>query len=213
MKYDTAVHHRRSIRLRGYDYSLAGAYFMTICTQSRTCLFGEIVNGEMVLNDAGRIAQKCWLDIPTHFPHAELDEFVVMPNHIHGIVVITGNVGAKNFSPLHKYSPQRACAPQRACVPQGHRPSGTSKTIGSIVRGFKIGVTKWMRANTPVHDVWQRNYYEHIVRNNNELNRIHEYIAGNPARWESDHLNLNVPSGISGVRESDAEYARETWMT
>ncbi len=116
-------------------------------------------------------------------------------------------VGAKNFSPLHKYSPQRAC------VPQGHRPSGTSKTIGSIVRGFKIGVTKWMRANTPVHDVWQRNYYEHIVRNNNELNRIHEYIASNPARWESDHLNLNVPSGISGVRESDAEYARETWMT
>ncbi len=105
MKYDPQKHHRRSIRLKGYDYSQAGAYFVTICTQNRECLFGDIVDGEMMLNDAGQMVEQCWYDIPLHFPHAGLDEFVVMPNHIHGIVVINANVGAKNvgaknFSPL-----------------------------------------------------------------------------------------------------------------
>ena len=93
---------RRSIRLQGYDYSQAGAYFVAFCTHNRECLFGEIVNGEMRLNDAGNIAGQCWDDIPIHFPHVDRDECVVMPNHIHGIVVITGTVGAKNFSPLRK---------------------------------------------------------------------------------------------------------------
>ena len=164
---------RRSIRLRGYDYSQAGAYFVTICTHNRQCLFGEIMGGEMRLNDAGNIARQCWDDIPIHFPQVDLDEFVVMPNHIHGIVVISNNAGAKNFSPL----------------PKTTRPCGISKTIGSIVRGFKIGVTKWMRNNTPIHDVWQRNYWEHIVRNEPELDLIREYIHNNPAQWELDKLH------------------------
>ena len=97
MTFDPEKHHRRSIRLKGYDYAQAGAYFVTICTQHRACLFGEVVNGQMQLNDAGRFVEQCWLDIPHHFPHVELEAFVVMPNHVHGIIVITDPVGAKNF--------------------------------------------------------------------------------------------------------------------
>jgi REP element-mobilizing transposase RayT len=161
-------HHRRSIRLKGYDYSRAGMYFLTVCTQDRACLFGDVVDGEMQLNEAGRVAEQCWRGIPFHFPDTVLDAFVIMPNHVHGIVA----VGAKNFSPLR--SPLRA---------------GTSRTIGSVIRGFKIGVTKWMRQNGLIHEVWQRNYYEHIIRNDESLNRIRQYILDNPARWAMDREN------------------------
>ena len=96
--YNPEKHHRRSIRLRDYDYSQAGVYFITLCTQNRKCLFGEISDGQMVLNDAGRVADKCWCDIPVHFPRVELDEWVIMPNHVHGILFIVDiTVGAKNF--------------------------------------------------------------------------------------------------------------------
>jgi len=125
----------------------------------------------MIMNDAGQAAEQCWADIPKHFPHVASDEYIIMPNHVHGIVVITETVGAKNFSPLQ------------------HRPSGTSKTLGSIVRGFKTGVTKWMHQHTNIHDVWQRNYYEHIIRNDDELKRIREYIHNNPAKWALDREN------------------------
>jgi len=108
----------------------------------------------MILNDAGNIANECWSDIPTHFPNVFLHEFIVMPNHIHGIIEL----------------------------------KEPSKTIGSIVRGFKIGVTKWMRQNTNVFNVWQRNYWEHIIRNENEYNRIAQYINSNPKNWEQDQL-------------------------
>jgi putative transposase len=127
-----------------------------------------------VLNDAGRVADKCWYDIPVHFPHVELDEWVIMANHVHGILfIVDTTVGAKIFSPL---------------PPTGH-PVGTSKTIGSIIRGFKIGVTKWMRPNNIIHAVWHRNYYDHIIRCENELNRIREYINNNPLQWDMDELN------------------------
>ena len=168
MKYNPDIHHRRSIRLRDYDYSQAGAYFVTICTHNHECLFGEIADGVMMLNASGRIAAQCWREIPSHFPHSALDEWVIMPNHLHGIVILTDTVGAKNFSPLQ---------------------NGTSKTIGSIVRGFKIGVTKWMRQHTDVHTVWQRNYWEHIIRDDADLHRIRQYICNNPARWEEDSLH------------------------
>ncbi len=173
-KTNPFVHHRRSIRLKGYDYSQPGACFVTICTQNRECLFGEIVDGNMIMNDAGRMAEKCWNIIPSHFPHIELDVFVVMPNHVHGILFIADvPVGAKNFSPLQS----------------DQHPRGTSKTIGSAIRGFKIGVTKWTRQNTGFYNIWQRNYYEHIIRNENELNRIREYIFNNPKKWELDREN------------------------
>ena len=102
MQYNPDKHHRRSIRLQGYDYSQPGIYFITICTKNHECLFGEILNGEMRLNDFGKIAHQCWLEIPNHFPHIQLDEFVIMPDHIHGIIILNDIVGAKNFSPLLK---------------------------------------------------------------------------------------------------------------
>ncbi len=188
MKYDSEKHHRHSIRLRGYDYSKSGTYFITICTNSRQCLLGRTADGKMVLNDGGKIIEKYWLEIPQHFPHAQPDEFVVMPNHVHGIVVLLepnntpenvgANVGAKDISPLRKSRIND--------ISQPRKPRGTSKTIGSIVRGFKIGVTKWFRQNTDICIVWQRNYYEHIVRSDDELNRIRKYIINNPANWKND---------------------------
>ena len=166
MRYNTEIHNRRSIRLKGYDYSQPGAYFITICTNNREHLFGRIDNGTMILNYAGIIAQICWIDISKHFPHAQIDQFVIMPDHVHGIIIIGG------------------APPQR-------NPSikpGTSKTIGSIVRGFKIGTTKWFREYTDIHAPWQRNYYEHIIRDAIELPRIRQYIMNNPKTWEPDAL-------------------------
>ena len=186
-KYNPEIHHRRSIRLKEYDYSQPGAYFITICTHNRECLFGHIDNGAIILNDAGNVARKCWIDIPEHFPDARTDAFVIMPNHIHGIIIITecvsAGAGANNHSPLplRNHSP----LPLREHSSLQKKP-GTSKTIGSIVRGFKIGVTKWFRENTHIYTPWQRNYYEHIIRNENQFNRIRRYIINNPINWESD---------------------------
>lgn len=179
---DPISERRRSIRLHGFDYTQRGAYFVTVCTHDRTCLFGDVVDGAMRLNNAGRVTERCWAAIPDHFPHVEIDVFVVMPNHVHGIVWIVNDVsgdvgardGAKDFSPL-----RRGASSLRS----------PSKTVGSIVRGFKIGVTKWMRANTGVHDVWQRNYFEHVIRNETALSRIRQYIIDNPARWHEDREN------------------------
>jgi REP element-mobilizing transposase RayT len=186
MKYDPEKHNRRSIRLKNYDYSKSGAYFITICTKNRQCLFGEIVNGEMILNDGGKIVEKCWIDIPEHFPNAILDEFIIMPNHIHGIIILNeldfDNVGANMVldAGANNYSP-----------PQNDRPHGTTRTIGSIIRGFKIGVTKWFRQNSNIKTVWQRNYYDHIIRNEIELIKIRKYIINNPKNWLIDnHFRL-----------------------
>jgi putative transposase len=169
---DLDKHHRHSLRLQGFDYTQTGAYFVTVCIQDHACLFGDISDGKMILNDAGFMAEKCWIEIPAHFPHIELDEFVIMPNHVHGILSITTAVGAKKFSSLPSQ--------------QMHDPS---KTLGSVIRGFKIGVTKWMRQNTPVYNVWQRNYYEHVIRDDASLNLIRQYIMDNPARWAEDEEN------------------------
>lgn len=179
MAYDPAKHHRRSIRLKDYDYSQAGAYFVTICAQDRAHLFGTVVDGDMRLNDAGRVVEQCWRDIPVHFPQVELDAFVIMPNHVHGIVVIT--VGAENLPPL---PPENLPPP-----PAQQSQKSFSPTLGSVVRGFKIGVTLWFRANTAVSTIWQRNFYEHIIRNERSRDHIREYIANNPARWSFDREN------------------------
>jgi putative transposase len=179
MSYDPDKHHRRSIRLKEHDYAQPGAYFVTICTRERESPFGHVVNGEMRLNDAGEIARRCWEDIPHHFPLVGLDAFVVMPNHVHGIIVITESCrGEKSFAPTHAPTTTTTTTPQ-----------SPSRTIGSIVRGFKIGVTKWFRANTDLYSIWQRGYYEHIIRNEAELMAIREYIQANPARWDEDENN------------------------
>lgn len=188
--YDPTIHHRRSIRLRGHDYAGGGLYFVTMCIEGRRPLFGTVVNGRMALNDAGRAAAACWLAIPDHFPQATLDGWIVMPDHVHGIVVIgqdgrrddgprDGGVGANNYSPLRV---------------SRVRPCGTSRTLGSIVRGFKIGVTKLLGGDSP----WQRNYYDIIIRDARALNNIRRYIRDNPAHL--DTLRYGSPRFFVGNR-------------
>ena len=186
MRFDPEKHRRRSIRLRDYDYGQKGAYFVTVCTHNREIIFGDIVDSQMQLNDAGRFVEQRWLDIPNHFPHAELDAFVVMPNHLHGIILITDTVGANNHSPLQDVV--------LAVQPPFRSPS---RTIGSIIRGFKIGVGKWFRSNMGISVVWQRNYYDHVIRNNESLNLIREYIENNPAQWALDRENPAVDPGVN----------------
>lgn len=209
--YNPDKHHRQSIRLKGYDYAQPGFYFITMCTHYRKRLFGEIMNGVMVLNELGNITHQYWQEIPNHFPHATLDEFIVMPNHVHGIIVIHGvagdggnrvmvetinddddrmmveTAGANNHSPLHPPPYVHPTNPHTHPT-ESSQPRGTSKTIGSIVRGFKIGVTKWAHQNTSIHTVWQRNYHDRIIRDQQALQRIRQYIIHNPAKWESDGL-------------------------
>jgi REP element-mobilizing transposase RayT len=178
MKHDSNCHRRRSSRLKGYDYSRAGAYLVTVCTQGRACLFGDVVGGEMRLNAAGRVVEQCWSNIPRHFSHVELDEFVVMPNHVHGIVVIIENVGATHASPLRWRRPTHPAGPKK-------------RSIGAVVGSFKSAVTKRINElrNTPGTSIWQRNYYEHVMRDDASLCRIREYIVQNPLQWEYDREN------------------------
>lgn len=183
-RYDPAIHHRRSTRLRGHDYAGRGIYFVTMRVADHRPLFGTVVNGRMALNDVGRAAAACWCAIPEHFPHAGLDEWVVMPDHVHGIIVIrrhgypSGNGGkGENFFAPTMYVPATNI-PATPNVPS--RPLGTSRTIGSIVRGFKIGVTKSLGSESP----WQRNYYDIIVRDSQALANIRAYIRNNPANGD-----------------------------
>jgi len=209
--YNPNIHHRRSIRLKGYDYSQAGLYFITICVQDRKCLFGEIVGVEnlqpkMVYNDAGKIANECWLEIPKHFPNVVLHDHIIMPNHVHGIIeliksglnnVSGTSVGVENFQP--QQSPNKSLSSIRVENFQPQRNEFQKiipHSIGSIVRGFKTGVTKWLRENNvgivgvqnfePQQPIWQRNYYEHIIRDEKSYFRISEYIINNPKNWKED---------------------------
>jgi REP element-mobilizing transposase RayT len=184
---------RRSIRLAGYDYAQAGAYFVTICAHERVCLFGEVSGGEMRLNEIGQIAAEEWVRSAEIRREIELDEWVVMPNHLHGIVVIVADppthgdsssvgahghalaVGATGRSPLRQ-----------------DRPHGPPKrSLGSFIAGFKSAVTTRINTlqGTPGAPVWQRNYYEHVIRDEDDLARIREYIANNPLQWDIDKNN------------------------
>jgi hypothetical protein len=211
--YDThtGYHNRKSIRLRGYDYSQPGNYFITVCTFHRTHWFGDVVNGSLILNDAGAYAQECLSNIPNHFPHVALDQGIVMPNHVHAIITIrdavgpvavgradvmgTINAGApdvrvppvgvQNFEPLRVERGEPRTRRQQRNEFQHIIP----KSLGSIVRGFKIGVTKWFRKTTPGMVVWQRNYYDHIIRDDSSLYFIRKYIRENPLHWIGDMEN------------------------
>jgi putative transposase len=236
MPYNPNIHKRKSIRLKGYDYSQEGLYFITLCVHERKYLFGKIENGEMILNDAGQMAHQCWLDIPNHFPQTILHEFIIMPNHIHGIIELVMPVGANNHSPqnteginANNHSPNniediranidspniRANVDSPNISPNFNSPNispnidspnyraninspniganvdspqlrSPSQTIGSVVRGYKIGVTKWVRQNKNIEMVWQRNYYEHIIRDNRAYQNISNYIINNPLKWQND---------------------------
>ena len=165
MSYDPAKHHRKSIRLKGHDYAGGGVYFVTICAHREA--------GNVFANEVAKgVADECWRKIPDHFPQAVAGEFVVMPDHVHGIIRMA--VGAKNLSPAegaYDYSP----VPGAINV---GRPHGTSRTLGSVIRGFKIGVVKGLAAKR----IWHRNYYEMVVRSAEAEQRIAEYIRMNPWR-------------------------------
>ena len=287
MIYDPDRHHRRSIRLRGYDYSQPGAYFITVCTHDRACMFGEVVDGEMQLNEYGQIVRDAWDDLPNHYAGVTLDAFVIMPNHVHGIIVLTGSparadgvtlgatfetvsmgmatgsmavdsaagtdsvrtdtaagadvanagvagagmvvVGA-GFKPAPTTPPTIIAAPADAApapttpptiaaAPADAAPAPTTPPtiiaapadaapasasagnpmpdharpvpLSEVVRAFKTFSARRInkRRNTQGVPVWQRNYYEHIVRDEKSLNRIREYIANNPLRWTMDREN------------------------
>ena len=156
-----------SARWATWDYGSNAAYFVTICTAGRSHDFGQVVNGGMILTPLGESAADCWEAIPDHFPFVVLDGFVVMPNHVHGIIIIDkpggdggGGGGANRFGPQ-------------------------SKNLASIVRGYKIGVTKFAhRHNLPFK--WQARYHDHVIRNAGEYERIREYIRENPQEWDED---------------------------
>jgi putative transposase len=160
---------KKTRRFYGVDYS-EGLFFVTICTQQHQHLFGQIKNRQMNLNAGGVQADNCWQEIPQHYPQTILHDYVIMPNHSHGILELRPGTDNYLFLGAHKI-PFRA--PFRS-------PSGT---IGSVIRGFKIGVTKWFRQNTHVHDVWQPNYYERRIQNKQSYDRIAAYIMNNPAKW------------------------------
>ncbi|APV45504.1 REP element-mobilizing transposase RayT [Dehalogenimonas formicexedens] len=164
---------RRSLRLADYDYTGGGAYFITICAHDRRSIFGQIENETMKPNDNGRIVAECWAELPRRFPYVETDSFTVMPNHVHGIVWLNGRDGrATPASPLQ--DPSRPVGPE-------------PKSIGAIVGAFKSRTTKRIHdAGIKMPQVWQRNYYEHVIRRDEDLNSIREYIELNPAKWADD---------------------------
>lgn len=169
MKYHPDIHHRRSIRLKDYDYGQQGAYFVTICSQERLLFFGEIIETKMQLNEAGEMVQIIWDNLPGRFPQLALDAFVVMPNHVHGILVINS-----------VESPDNTPAPK----------------LGTIINAFKSITTheyiKGVRENgwkAFPGKLWQRNYYDEIIRNEVVLDQIREYIINNPGQWAMDKEN------------------------
>lgn len=186
MSFDPALHHRHSIRLKDYDYAQAGAYFVTLCAQGRECVFGQISNSLLSPSPIGLIAQSQWDAIPDRYTNISLDAFVVMPNHIHGILHIT-DTGTHH----HPLGAPLADAHHHTAHPQGGQPQGSPLhvVIGaykSLV--FKHALAEAKQAGRVLGKLWQRNYWEHVVRNETELHNIREYIQNNPKQWELDSL-------------------------
>lgn len=227
MKYNPQIHHRRSIRLKGYDYSQAGAYFITICCENRECRFGKIIVGagftpaldeygqpelqigqpqgiaptdaqnadaRMEINEYGQIAYNEWIKLSKRFLNFELDVFQIMPNHMHGIILLN-NVGAR-FTPAQNSSIEQnnvtnanvTLVEKGAGVNPAHT---TNATVGDIVGAYKSLVANgcldiFKTKNKTMGKLWQRNYYEHIIRNEQSYQTISEYIINNPAKWKDD---------------------------
>jgi len=276
MPYNPRIHHRRSIRFKVHDYTQPAAYFVTLCTHERAHLFGQVVDGAMQLNECGEIVRAEWFQTAVVRPYVVLnpDEFVVMPNHIHGIIWIVGNDngddgvdnggdarndgsggdtprndgdgrrdggdgcrnggdGCRNGGDGYRNGGDQSCggtvvgaqrrcaptfAPKNATFPPGATPTSTGRatrgatptnvvpgSLGAIVRSFKSVVTRRINImrNTPGAPVWQRNYYEHIIRTDRALNAIRRYVADNPRRWHLDRKNIH--------RIGDDPLAQEIW--
>ena len=201
-------HHRRSIRLPAYDYAQAGAYFVTVCTQNRECAFGAVVDGEMVLNELGRMVETVWRELPQHYPGVEVDTLVVMPNHVHGIIILVG------ADPCARPEAGPCACPgnpgrSRGVTgqPQGVAPTGTM-SLPDVVHRFKSLTTARYRRGL-LQDrwlpfagrLWQRNYHERVIRDDEELDAVRQYIADNQLRWVEDRENpANVTEPKVGAR-------------
>ena len=187
MKYNPDVHRRRSIRLRGYDYSQPGSYFVTIVTHDRQCLFGDVIDGEMRLSDAGIMIAQAWEWLATRHSHVELDSYIVMPNHLHGIIVITADTrrGDSRIAPVTK-----------------------PKSLGRLVGAFKTVSAKRfnLAERAPGQPLWQRNYYERIIRDEAELGAAREYIVNNPLKRELDRENPAMINGASVRSEAQHDH-------
>jgi REP element-mobilizing transposase RayT len=199
-----------SARLKGYDYSSPGEYFVTICTGgmihpvryiklqnhhrikktiSQGKYFGDVMDGEMKRNDVGVIARQMWMDIPNHHKYVSIDEFVVMPNHVHGIIVLCENDHGKNVA----HGRDVACNVSTRISPK-------RESLSTIIRSYKSGVSNWCHANGYEDFSWQSRFYDHIIRDEKGLNAIREYIHNNPAQWEYDR---NDPSGLYNWKPND----------
>ncbi|HEY9597045.1 MAG TPA: transposase [Cyanophyceae cyanobacterium] len=213
MNYNPDKHHRRSIRLKGYDYTGKGAYYFTICCHQRRCLLGEIKNGIMHLNLVGMTVKAVWESLPHHFPLIELDAFVIMPNHVHGVIVIIGSDGNCNPNRNNNLNPHlNSCCRGEAFVfgcndtpPESlstnaspfpasndtSPPRGTqSGSIGAILQNFKSVATRRVnRITRNSGTLWQRNYHEEIIRNEKAYENIRRYIMENPLTWDEDEEN------------------------
>ncbi len=182
MHYDPDKHHRRSIRLADYDYKQSGAYFITVCAKHRQCLFGEIADGEMRLNELGRAVEECWEWLAQRYQQVSLDAWIIMPNHLHGVIVLDDfNKGGSRTAPTPEIRP---------------------KPLGRLIGAFKTVSTKKINVlrRAPGAPVWQRNYYEHVIRSEDEWHRIRTYIEENPLKWDIDQENPAAPKpGIESL--------------
>lgn len=197
MRFDPQIHHRRSIRLPGYNYAQPGAYFVTICVHERACLLGVVNNGIVTLSRYGSIVERDWQNIQRHFPGVGLDVVTIMPNHIHGVLHVTGRGEASSNQNQRAFlqSSENASPLQPA--------HGTTRgSLAAIVQNFKsVSTRKINRIRSTLGiPFWQRDYYEHIIRNEDELARIRTYIVNNPVQWELDRENPAVT-----VRKKPAE--------
>ena len=202
MKYDPKMHHRRSIRLPGCDYASPGSYFVTVCTHQRKLLFGEVIDGQMRRNALGDIVHAEWYATERVRSEVRLDAFVVMPNHLHGILEIIEVGARRRLAPdadakmadgktaTHRVAPTEGVRSR----PHGPAPGSIGAILGQIKSLTKKAINK--TRGTPGRPVWQPNYHEHVIRNEKELQRIREYICNNPLRWPSDRENP--------ARQSDA---------
>ncbi|GAC1389316.1 MAG: hypothetical protein NVS4B11_13880 [Ktedonobacteraceae bacterium] len=191
--------YRRSTRLQIYDYSQPGLYFVTICVQDRKHVFGTIENGEMRLNDAGHIAQSVWNTLPTRFPFVELDHYVIMPNHIHGIVIITERQlsSHKIFNTASVTGVQNRKNASVSSTTSGainRAPTDYSLLLGEIIRTFKASTARQIRVSGKTAFEWQRSFHDNIIRDEEALNRIRQYIIDNPALWTKDCFYTHTAS-------------------
>jgi REP element-mobilizing transposase RayT len=192
MGYNREIHHRRSIRLKGFDYSSPGYYFITICTQNRECFFGRISQGMLKLNEAGKMIEIEWKNLTKQFNYIRLDSFIIMPNHLHGIINITGG---PPFGSINEYYLNHEEITKNLNLIKNT--SGTLKnSIGRIIQRFKsISTVKYIESVRLHHwpffekHLWQKNFHDHIIRNMEELKTMRRYIMNNPMKWESDKDN------------------------